>query len=81
MTYGVHASCHRGRDILTSKNTKRRTVFGPRRINAGVQPLKRNLGPSSRNDRVKTLIGVTLEDCEGMIKYVNLYGDEGSQKP
>lgn len=61
-----------GSITLTSKNTKRRTVFGPKRINAGVQPLKRNFGPSSRKDRVKTLIGVTSVDCERRDEDVNV---------
>ena len=39
------------------------TVFGPRRMNAGVHPLKRNLGPSSRKERVKTSSDDWLEDC------------------
>ena len=47
---------------LTSKKTKRRTVLGPRRTKAGVQPLKRNFGPSSLNDCISTLTGVVADD-------------------
>lgn len=39
-------------------------VFGPRRMNAGVQPLKRNLGPSSLRDVTSTSIGLDLPDYE-----------------
>jgi len=40
--------------LSCSKKTKRRTVLGASRTNAGVQPLKRNLGPSSLSERVST---------------------------
>lgn len=39
------------------------TVFGPSRINAGVQPLKRNLGPSSCSDDLNTSKGFAFPDC------------------
>ena len=48
--------------VLTSRKTKSRTVFGPRRMKAGVQPLKRNLGPSARKELTKTLINEVLDD-------------------
>ena len=44
----------------TSKKTNISTVLGPRRMNAGVQPLKRNFGPSSRSDRWSTAIADSL---------------------
>lgn len=47
---------------LTSKKTKSKTVFGPRRTKAGVHPLKRNRGPSSRSDLRNTSIGLALCD-------------------
>lgn len=37
-------------------------VFGPRRMNAGVQPLKRNLGPSFLRDVDSTSMGLDLPD-------------------
>lgn len=39
-------------------------VFGPRRMNAGVQPLKRNLKPSFRKDVESTSIAPVFPDCE-----------------
>jgi hypothetical protein len=44
----------------TSKKTNNSTVCGPRRTNAGVQPLKRNLGPSSRSERVSRISGLCV---------------------
>jgi len=40
--------------LSCSKNTNNKTVLGPSRMNAGVQPLKRTLGPSSRMEVVRT---------------------------
>ena len=42
--------------LPTSKKMNIKTVFGPRRTKAGVQPLKRNLGPSSRRAWRRTWI-------------------------
>ena len=47
---------------LTSKKTKRSTVFGPSRTKAGVQPLNRNCGPSFFNEVVKICNGVAFSD-------------------
>lgn len=52
-------SCKQG---LTSKKTNSSTVLGPRRINAGVQPLNKNMGPSFCNERVNTSSGLALLD-------------------
>ena len=60
--YDISAVSEIIQTILTSRKTKSNTVFGPRRMNAGVQPLKRNLGPSSRKDWPRTLMNVVSAD-------------------
>ena len=47
-------SKHSALSVQTSKKTNKSMVFGPSRINAGVQPLKRKVIPSSRAERIKT---------------------------
>ena len=51
-------------------------VFGPRRMNAGVQPLKRNLGPSFLRDVESTSMGLDLPDYGVVSKatYSNMLG-------
>jgi hypothetical protein len=49
-------------ESFTSKKTNNRTVLGASRMNAGVQPLKTNIGPSSRRDRTSTSTGRTFSD-------------------
>jgi hypothetical protein len=41
------------RNEITSKKTNNRMVLGPRRLNAGVHPLNRNMTPSSRSERLR----------------------------
>lgn len=47
---------------ITSKKTNRSTVYGPRRRNAGVQPLNKNIGPSFWNERERTSNGLAFPD-------------------
>ena len=62
---GSRVSCRRKNDksAHTSKKTNKSTVLGPRRMNAGVHPLNKNMGPSFCNDRRKTSRGLALPDC------------------
>ena len=60
-----HSSDAPREEIRTSKNTKSRTVFGPRRMKAGSHPLNRNRAPSSRNDFCRTCTRLWSVDCEG----------------
>lgn len=46
----------------TSKKTNNKTVLGPKRMKAGVQPLKRNVMPSSRMERARTCDTGAFED-------------------
>ena len=48
----------------TSKKTNISTVLGPRRMNAGVHPLNKNMGPSFCNDRRRTSRGLALPDYD-----------------
>ena len=47
----------------TSINTNKRTVLGPKRINAGVQPLNKNLGPSFLRDSLRISNAPSPPDC------------------
>ena len=47
----------------TSINTNKRTVLGPKRMNAGVHPLNKNLGPSFRRDSLRISNTPSSPDC------------------
>ena len=51
----------------TSINTNKRTVLGPKRINAGVQPLNKNLGPSFLRDSSRISNTPSPPDCGEML--------------
>src|ERR1700760_2447797 len=51
----------------TSINTNKRTVLGPKRINAGVHPLNKNLGPSFLRDALRISDTPSPPDCGEML--------------
>ena len=61
--------------IQTSINTNKRTVLGPKRMNAGVQPLNKNLGPSFRRDSLRISNTPSPPDCGEILS--NPSGEQG----
>lgn len=54
----------------TSKKMNIKTVLGPKRMKAGVHPLNKKRGPSSRSAVVRTSTGCVLPCCEGLVRAV-----------
>jgi len=62
--------------LSCSKKTNNSTVLGPRRINAGVQPLNKNMGPSFRNERVRTSNGFALPEEDISRDFITSAGEQ-----